>query len=355
MLKTRYIGFMRKLLFYTTLHFLIDLSCIYFLTGMMIPRIAEHEQWLLLAVFYNLLAFAWSAVWGSVADLIKKDRLITICGCALVLVGYICYRTPYIAVLFLGIGNGWFHIGAGRHILIESEETYAPSGVFISSGALGVYLGSCWGRAYIPLHKVFLFVLGISIVLLWITEQWKMSDPQKANCEYSELIPISRLNIRKQTVSFLLLFLVVFIRSYYGMILNYSWNKGFFMGLIFALCVVAGKAAGGFLADWIGVERTVILSLGTAAVLAVFSWKSPVCGCLSVLFFNMTMPLTLMRMRLLFPKMPGFAFGILMFALFLGTLPTMVWKQDAMFFPSGLAILCIVSMIILLWERKRSK
>lgn len=321
---------------------------------MTIPRIAEHEQWLLLAVFYNLLAFAWPAVWGSVSDLIKKDSLITICGCALVFVGYVCYRMPYIAVLFLGTGNGWFHIGAGRQILIESEEKYAPSGVFISSGALGVYLGSCWGRAYIPLHKVFLFVWGISIVLLWITERLQMSYPQQTDFEQSET-PISRMHICKQTVSFLLLFLVVFIRSYYGMILSYSWNKGFFMGLIFALCVVVGKTVGGFLADWAGVEKTVILSLGTAAFLAVFSWKSPVCGCLSVLFFNMTMPLTLMRMRLLFPKLPGFAFGILMFALFLGTLPTMVWKQNTMFFPSGLVILCIVSMMILLWEIKRSR
>ena len=38
-------------------------------------------------------------------------------------------------------------------------------------------------------------------------------------------------------------------------------------------------------------------------------------------FFNMTMPITLYWMVCIFPKMPGFAFGFLTFALFLGFLP----------------------------------
>lgn len=353
---------MRKLLCYTGVHFLIDLACIYFLTGMMIPRFAEHEQWLLLAVFYNLLAFAWPVVWGCVADFLKKDRMLTALGCVLVLVGYLCYRMPYIAIFFLGTGNGWFHIGAGRQVLIESQEKYAPSGVFISSGALGVYLGSCWGRAYISLRKKFLLILGIVAILLWITERLGCRYPQKEmSCQLKstniqKIIPqISLFEFPKNIFAAVLLFFVVWIRSYYGMILNYPWKKDFFAGLMFALCIMAGKMAGGFLADEAGVERTVILSLGAAVIFAFFSWKSPVCGCLSVFFFNMTMPLTLMRMALLFPDLPGFAFGILMFALFLGTLPTMVWNQRWMFSPIGLGILCVSSMIFLLWEIKESR
>lgn len=352
MSKTRYTESMRKLIFYTGLHFLIDLACIYFLTGMMIPGSAGHEQWLLLAVFYNLLAFAWPAVWGIMDDLIKKDNLLIILGFVLILMGYLCYRMPYIAILFLGTGNGWFHIGAGRQILIESDSKYFPSGVFISSGALGVYLGSCWGRAYIPLHKIFLIVLGIVIIFLWITERLQIKFLQQTDFYQPESTQTTFGNMRKKTFPFVLLFLVVFIRSYYGMILNYPWKTDFLIGLLFALCIMGGKMAGGFLADWAGIERSVILSLSAAAILAFFSWKSPICGCLSVFFFNMTMPLTLMRMFMLFPRTPGFAFGILMFALFLGTLPTMVWNKNWMFTPAGLALLCVSSMILLLWEIK---
>ena len=346
---------MRKLLFYTGLHFLIDLACIYFLTGMMIPRFEEHEQWLFLAVFYNLLAFAWLAVWGCLADLLKKDSLLTVFGCVLVFAGYLFDRAPYIAVFLLGTGNGWFHIGAGRQILVKSQEKYASSGLFISSGALGVFLGSYWGRIYVPLRKKFLLLLGIAVVLLWITERLQERYPQQTGCYRAKDAQMSIWNPEKKVIAFVLLFCVVWIRSYYGMILNYPWKKGFFAGFVFALCIMGGKMAGGFLADWIGVVRTVILSLGAAALLALVSWKSPICGCLSIFFFNMTMTLTLVRMALIFPEMPGFAFGILMFALFLGTLPTMVWNKNGMFSPVGLVILCISSMILLLWEIKESK
>lgn len=353
---------MKKLLFYTGLHFLVDLSCIYFLTGMMIPRFDEHEQWLVLAVCYNLLAFAWPMVWGCVADFLKKDRMLTALGCMLIFVGYLCYRLPYIAIFFLGTGNGWFHIGAGRQVLIESQEMYAPSGVFISSGALGVYLGSCWGRAYIPLRKEFLLILGTVVLLLWITERTEGRYPQKESLAQlkstnskNNFSAVSVSVFRKKILPVVLLFLVVWIRSYYGMILNYPWKRDFFSGLVFALCIMAGKMAGGFLADRLGVERMVILSLGAAAIFAFFSWNLPVCGCLSVFFFNMTMPVTLMRMALLFSDLPGFAFGMLMFALFLGTLPTMVWGKSWMFSPVGLGTLCVSSMFFLLWERKESR
>lgn len=332
------------LILYTVVHFLVDLSCIYFLTGIMIPRAADHDEWLFVAVLYNMLAFALPMVLGLLADSWKRNVRTAAIGCFCVASGYIFWKASYPAVLLLGVGNGLFHIGGGRQILEDSREQYAPCGVFISSGALGVYLGSLWGTAYYPLRRFFLVVMLACTILLWVLRR---KEPGRAKA----VIP------KKTGAAATCIFLVVCIRSYYGTILNYSWKNGMAIGLVFTLCIVAGKFSGGFLADWLGIIPAIWISLGTAAVLAVLSFSSPVCGCISVCFFNMTMPLTLSLLVHLMPEKPGFAFGMLMFGLFLGTLPMMLWKENRLFSSAGLFGLCMVSLFLLLWaadaERKR--
>ncbi len=339
------------LFLYTVLHFLVDLSCIYFLIGMMIPRFDSHEKWLLLAVFYNILAFALPMVLGLLADLWNKNYLISALGCLLVAMGYLCYRLPFPAVFLLGIGNGLFHIGGGKQIMEESRPRYASSGIFISSGALGVYLGSLWGSMLMPLWRIFLGIMVAAAIPLWFLHRGsdvvapasEFSEPHEA--EYMMHVPFFHF-----ALAMIALIFVVCIRSYYGSILNYSWKSGIPAGLIFTLCIVGGKFTGGILADHLGVWRATLVSLGAAAILGVFSFASPVCGCLSICFFNMTMPITLSLMGQLLPHSQGFAFGILMFALFLGTLPTMLGRIDLFFSPWGLFGLCTISLISLLWE-----
>lgn len=69
---------------------------------------------------------------------------------------------------------------------------------------------------------------------------------------------------------------------------------------------------------------------------------------LSILFFNMTMPLTLSFMHRVFEDKPGFAFGILMLALFLGTLPMMIWRNMSFSSHAGLTFLCGISLLMML-------
>ena len=145
-----------------------------------------------------------------------------------------------------------------------------------------------------------------------------------------------------------LIFFVVIIRSYYGFAARFSWNRGFVIGLIFTLCVVAGKFTGGILADRLGVKMASIISLGGAGLLALFAESSPVAGCISILLFNMTMPVTLTLLADIWYELPGFAFGALMMALFIGTLPNMVWNISWLSSPAGLLILCLISLVMLL-------
>ena len=148
--------------------------------------------------------------------------------------------------------------------------------------------------------------------------------------------------------STLLIFLVVIIRSYYGSVAVYSWNNSFVTGLVFTLCVALGKASGGIAADHLGIRKAMVLSLGGAGILALFAADSPVAGCLSILLFNMTMPVTLTMLAALWKELPGFAFGVLMLALFLGTLPNMVWHISWLSTTFGTFVWCMVSLGLLL-------
>lgn len=345
------------LIFHTAAHCIVDLACIYFLTGFMIPVVADHDKWLFLAVFYNMLAFALPMLTGLLADMYlqdpvrQKNVLIASFGCALVAGAYLLYRWPYPAVLLLGIGNGLFHIGGGRQILLSSGKNYASSGIFISSGAIGVYLGSFWGRQYYPVWNIIFAGTLICALVLGILRK-KEGDLSGYDTE----IPV--VNIKKRGyygAAVLVLLIVVCIRSYYGTILNYSWKNGFWMGLIFTVSIAGGKFFGGILADRYGMTKAIVLSLGTAAVTALFSLESAAAGCVSIFFFNMTMPLTLSLMYRLMKDKPGLAFGALMFALFLGTLPTMLYDAAGMFSPAGLCGMCLISLLLLLWEVKTER
>ena len=53
-----------------------------------------------------------------------------------------------IACIIAGIGNALFHVGGGIDVLNISEKKASLSGIFVSTGAMGIFLGSksaSWG------------------------------------------------------------------------------------------------------------------------------------------------------------------------------------------------------------------
>ena len=334
---------------YTVMHFLVDLSCIFYLYGMVNMRLPGNDLRLLAAVLYNMFAFALPMLLGFAADLIGKNALVSCLGCLMILVNYLWIPGPWTSVALIGIGNGLFHIGGGRQVLQDAGPKYAPSGMFIASGALGVFLGRQMAGGFRQVYYISMWILlALCVIILAYTgiRQWKHNIRSKASAQ-------------KVTASILLLslliFIVVIIRSYYGFVAKYSWNNGFWIGLVFTLCVVAGKFTGGILADRLGVTAASAISLGGAGITALFAADAPVIGCLSILLFNMTMPITLTLLTELWKELPGFAFGTLMMALFLGTLPSMVLHITWLASPAGLFCLCMISLILLLVTIYRMK
>lgn len=336
---------------YTLLHLLVDFAGIYFLVGVGGIRVTSHGQWLAAALLYNLTAFALPMPLGLLADRWGRDKMAAAVGYLLVLAGYLLPMPLFPAVFMIGTGNGIFHLGAGIGILRRAGDRYALPGVFISTGALGVWLGLQLGRSFFPLDRAVSVLVALGALVLLAVCSRSGREERAVESRRVCLPPVSPGFL--YTVCGVSS--VVFLRAYYGTLLNYPWRSDLFPSFMFAMGVVLGKGVGGLLADRIGAVKTVTGSLGIAGILAAFSFRSPLCGVASVFFFNMTMPVTLLLMSRLFGCCRGFAFGILTFSLFLGTLPGLMGAPDLFFSRGGLPVLCMVSMAVLVLSILKGK
>lgn len=334
---------------FTLLHLLVDCACIFFMFAVIAPMAPPDGSFLFLVITYNAAAFALPVLVGLLSDVIRRNNYLAAAGCLLVAGGYFLRVSPFWMAVVIGMGNGLYHVGSGRQVLQDAHDRYAPPGIFIASGAIGLFIGRTLAARFLPVWYVFMGLLTAAALLLI---GLGTAEP-RFNRENEEKTRLAVLPGRSAILSVVLLAFVVLLRSYYGTILQYDWNTGFLVPLFFTLSIAAGKGAGGILADRIGLRNTVILSLGAAAFLALFSFRSPLCGCLSILFFNMTMPLTLSRMAEIWRPYPGFAFGFLMLFLFLGLLPTQIFGLRWLLSPVGLAVLCLLSMALLLIDCRR--
>jgi len=250
---------------------------------------------------------------GIIADKINHNNLIAAAGCVLVAAGFGLTGIPVLAAAVVGLGNGMFHIGGGIDILNISEKKSAALGIFVSPGAFGVFLGTLLGRSGFSVSvPILVSLIFISILIIFMKSV--RGDLNVSNASFDPYIP------PKLIISVVCLFLVVCLRSYTGLAVDFPW-KGFgFLGVALVCASAFGKTLGGFLFDRFGAFKTVILSLGIASVLFLFP-QNPVAGVSAILLFNMTMPVTLWFMAKIIPGAKGFSFGLLTFALFLGFLP----------------------------------
>lgn len=156
-------------------HFFIDFLCAWLITHQLI----ENGSWFFLLFLYNFLAFAAQLPLGILLDALcaqrmagragamgrllqDNARLITagtgclFCGAALLPgIGHL----PL--VLLCGAGNAMFHVGTGSDLLEKSEGKAWPSGLFVSTGAVGIFAG-----ALVPLSEGGRILAGCILILL---------------------------------------------------------------------------------------------------------------------------------------------------------------------------------------------
>jgi len=276
-------------------------------------------------LLYDIVAFTLQLPIGIALDQLDKNSYAALLSYALVGAGVILSLVPialleWPAILLLAIGNALFHSAGGLSVLNISQKHAGPSGIFIATGAIGVFLGTQsaqMGRLQIAFSLLVLLFLCALITLV----------VQKVNKKYWNVHNVSFDIPRFSSNTLLaiaLLSLVVALRSYVGMVMAFPWKSEMLLLALSILGVFAGKALGGVVADRIGFRTTAIFSLTVAATLFVPSWEIPVMGLLGVFFFNFTMSITLASLANILPNAKGTAFGLASFSLAVGALPALV-------------------------------
>ena len=319
---------------YSVAHFWVDLSCA-FLVFRTLMNTGDPALCLLL---YNFCAFALQMPFGLLADKLDRNGLVAALGCLLVALAYLS-PLPILTAVVAGCGNALFHLGGGIDVLNTSQKRAAALGIFVSPGALGLFLGTLWGKGVsVPLWLGPLGLLVMAnLILLPYRKFFGSLRSGNAPCDttpangYAPLLP---------------LFLVVVLRSYMGMNQSFAWKGTGHWAVILTIALVLGKAAGGIFMDQWGTRKTSAVTLIAAAILYLFS-SVPLLGTLAVFLFNMTMPITLWAAAKVTPGCKGFAFGLLTFGLFLGYLPGWMGLPSILTSPATYALVALVSLILL--------
>ena len=319
---------------YCAAHFWVDLSCAF----LIFRTQTGAETFALCLLVYNFCAFALQMPLGLLADRLDRNGPVAALGCALVALACLSPR-PLLTAAIAGTGNALFHLGGGIDVLNRSGEKAAALGLFVSPGALGLFLGKRWGGAVSPpLLLAPLGLLALAAAILLLSRRCFGPELRSGNAPVSLETPSGHGVL-------IPLFLVVVLRSYMGMNQSFAWSGGgWATALLFSL--VLGKTAGGFLMDRAGVRRASVLSLGLAAALYLFS-ALPLPGTLAVFLFNMTMPITLWAAARALPGAKGFAFGLLTFGLFLGFLPSFLGWGSLLTGPWAYAAGALLSLALL--------
>ncbi len=290
------------LLFINSLaHFCADGLC-----ASVLFSLDDPSAWLFM--LYTTLAFSLQCFIGLAADRLNKQCLLAAFSMTLIAAGGMLPLTPAFRVFLIGVGNSAFHVAGGIMTMRRSCGKARTLGIFVAPGSLGLAIGM-----FAPCLDIYFAaaLLLCSVTVIW-AETVSPSPGQDGKTPQivapSLLIPV-------------LLSLAVAVRAACGgMTAVFPWKNGTALFLITVLCVAAGKAAGGFACDRIGVKKTAVISLVPAAMLAVFfcEWTIPTMA--GQFALNLSMPVTLWLLYRCMPDAPGFAFGLAAAALWPGTL-----------------------------------
>lgn len=317
---------------YSLSHFWVDLSCAF----LVFRTLRDTPDFALCLLLYNFCAFALQMPFGLLADYFDRNGVVAALGCLLTALAYFTPGTALTAVT-AGVGNALFHLGGGIDTLNVSQSSASALGIFVSPGALGLYLGTLWGKAdAIPLWIAPLVLVLLAAAILWLCRR-TLGSLRSGNAP---------LDLSGDWKPILPLFLVVVLRSYMGMNQSFDWKSGGWAAAL-TIALVLGKTAGGFWMDRTSPRISSALSLGAAAILYLFS-AFPIPGTLAVFLFNMTMPITLWAVAKLLPGAKGFTFGTLTFALFLGFLPSWLGWTSLFTAPWCYAAVSLISLLLLL-------
>ena len=334
---------------WTIAHFAVDMSCFYILYRGVEPLYAamswtHWQEMLAIAILlYNVLAFGLQILFGTLTDRFPKlEKIIGIEGLDCMLVPLIIIWisqgpvASWTSMIIAAVLNAAFHVGGGVNVIRRSAGKMAPSGIFVSSGALGVITGTIYGASgHGALLPVFIVLIAIIMVFL-TTDNWAQDlimyyeREEKGDKLVAPVREYMRFNVLRagSLAAVICLFFAVFIRSYAGFIWPLGFEKAGMLIILPAAASCLGKALGGIIADRLGAVETATVSLVLSMVLFLTGNGSWFMMGLAIMLFNMAMPITLCGLVAAVPENVGFAFGLSTLALLLGYILFTVGPAD---------------------------
>jgi len=318
---------------YSITHAVVDACCFFLIMG----GIDAREKIATYIVSYNILAFGLQLPLGWFIDKIKKPAAASALGCIILILGLFMYHHALVATILAGIGNALFHVGGGTISLNLNRRKAALPGIFVSTGTLGLFVGVFMAKQ-IHFQPVLPAIILISLALTILTTQSPRILYKSKKTDYSNLL----------LITLILLLITISIRSTVGLSLNFPWKSNMQLLLLFTIGITLGKAFGGFLSDRFGWIKVSVFGLVISSVLLFWGSQHAIAGILGILFFNFTMPVTLVAISNLLEGKPGFSFGLTTFALIIGALPTF-FKNIKLFSDIHIILILTLTSAILLY------
>jgi hypothetical protein len=311
---------------------------------------------------YNVLAFVSQPLTGMMADrmtarhwlLIASSLLMTLAVACAVMIPTLMVGEPnlmgdglgefllILVAVLLGAGNSLFHVWGGKQVVVKTGNDIRALGVFVSTGVLGLAIGLIC-RSWMLLYGMLLAYVGLAIVYLRSdglsrkvfsrNEEGGMRNENSLAAEkesednslHSNLIPHSTFHIPR--VYLLLLALMIFVgcRSFVSEVFSGGMTKSQEMVLLIAVGSMLGKMAGGWIARWMGVWRSLAVIVAGVVLCFIFNGYYEPMLLVGIFLMNCTMPITLYLANVLLPGREGLAFGLLAAALIPGYLLAVYW------------------------------
>ncbi|MGM9528618.1 MAG: hypothetical protein ACI3XH_01270, partial [Phascolarctobacterium sp.] len=281
----------------TILHFFVDGTCGAALSLLALNGL-ETVEIVSASLQYNLWAFGTQWIIGLVSDkwsLLSRKLLVL---AMLMLIAGSCLNVDWRwLVVALGLGNSIFHVVAGK-LILERYTGYKEPGVFVSSGALGLALGT---QGIISLYLMLAGVFASTFFL------YRMVDTDNEVKTYKVDTNMGmRSSHQKSTLligmSVLAISACVIIRGFSGSVQFAG------MPLLLPCIYMLGKAIGGICCDKLGYKNMVLFLMIASFAVLQFTGLIPMLA--FVLLCNMAMPLTLKMMHNYLPRQAGFVFGL---------------------------------------------
>ena len=317
-------------------HFLVDglcICCMFLLTGLYSDQFGAYGDRVGLGVIllYNVLAFMSQPLTGLMADRMEKRHWLLVWSALLltlaVAVAWLLSMLvtsrllmddvsveflPMLVALLLGAGNSLFHVWGGKQTVVKAGNDLRALGVFVSTGALGLAVGLVF-RSWFLLYALLLAIVLLAVTYVcWDNGSQVVTDSEKEWPQW--LVPI---NVWMAVV---LLMLFVSYRSFAGEVFSRGITKTHELIIVIGATSMLGKMAGGWIARWMGILKSLMVILAGVILCFLFRNGSELVLLLGVFLMNCTMPVTLYLANAVLPKREGLAFGLLAAALMPGYL-----------------------------------